>query len=129
MLNRDQLKTVTMAVTAADATIGSNVPVNMRRFIYRTKFINTLNGDNLLTLGKRENGAGATTVVDYIQAAVQYQMEVDPEELHDDSAPLYVVEGPAQNPLITPVGASVVRAQCSALGTGFLTLWYIDAPA
>jgi hypothetical protein len=128
-MNRDQLKTVTAAVTAVEATIGTVVPVNMRRFIYRTKFISTFNGGNLLTLGKRENGAGGTTVIDYIQTAVLNQMETDPDELEEDAEPLYIVEGPASNFLITPVGTSVVRAVCSAGGTGFLTLWYIDAPA
>jgi hypothetical protein len=128
MINRDELKTVTMAVTAVDTQIGTVVPQNMRRFIYRTKFVNTLNGGNLLAIGKRENGAGATTVIDRIQAAVLNQMETDPEELHEDSAPLYTIEGPAQNFLIVPVGTSTVWAQCSAGGTGFLTLWYLDSP-
>ena len=129
MINRDELKTVAVAVTAADVQIGTNVPVNMRRFIYRLEFINTINAPNLFTLGKRENGAGATTNVGYVQAAVQFQMEADPAELHEDSAPLFIVEGPASSDVIIPVGASSVRGFCSGAGTGFVTLWYIDAPA
>jgi hypothetical protein len=129
MINGDELKVVTGAVTAADATIGTVVPNNMRRRIYRVKFINTFAGVNRLIIGKRENGAVGTTPIDYIQTAVPNQMECDPEDLLDDSAPLYTIEGPAQGVGITPVGTSVVRAQCSAGGTGFFTYWYIDSPS
>lgn len=127
-MNRDELKVVTSAVTAADATVGSVVPANMRRFIYRVKFVNTFAGPNLLTIGKRENGAGATTVIDRVQTAVLDQMETDPDALFEDSAPLYTIEGPASSAAITPVGTSIVRAQCSA-ASGFFTYWYLDSPA
>jgi len=128
-MDRSELKTVTAAVTAAEATIGTVVPNNMRRYIYKIKFINTINAANLFTLGKRENGAGATTTIDQIQTAVQHQMETDPDVLYEDSAPLYIIEGPASSDAITPVGTSLVRGACSGAGTGFITLWYVDTPA
>ncbi len=129
MLNRDELKTVTAAITAADAAIGSVVPQNMRRFIYRVKWVNTVALANLFTLGMRENGAGATTVLDRAQLVVFGQMETDPDDLEEDALPLFIIDGPAQNFTIIPVGATTVRAFCGAGGTGFLTLWYIDVPA
>lgn len=129
MLNRSELKTVTIAVTDVDTQVGTVVPINMRRYIYRAKFRNTVNAPNIITLGHRQNGAGATTVLDTTGLVVLHQTEYDPDELKEDSAPLYVVEGPASTPTVTPVGNSTVRTLCSAGLTGQLTLWYIDANA
>jgi hypothetical protein len=129
MLNRDELKTVTMAVTPADTQVGTIVPLNYRRYIYRVRFISTINGSNILTLGKREDGAGATTIIDRFATILMNDTDTDPDELEENSAPLYTIEGPASNFGITPVGTSTVRALLSAGGTGFLTLWYVDSPA
>ena len=93
MLKRDDIKTTVATVTTADANVGSAIPQNMRRFIYRIKAINIHTGANLLTLGKREDGAGVTTTIDYVQFATQYEIFPDPDELKEDSAPLYVIEG------------------------------------
>ncbi|GAI08906.1 unnamed protein product [marine sediment metagenome] len=94
----------------------------MRRFIYAIKATNIFNGANLLSIGKRENGIGITTPLDYVQAATQYETWKDPDELKEDSAPLYDVEGAKAG------GASYLRAV--AVGASFyLTIWYIDAPA
>ncbi|MBA7702345.1 hypothetical protein ES703_111109 [subsurface metagenome] len=129
MLNRDDLKTTVHPVTTTDddtARVGSAIPANMRRFIYAIKAINEHNAANLLTLGKRENGAVATTPVDYVQFATQYETWKDPDELKEDSAPLYIVEGAGA------VGASYLRAVTSLMTAGlgaYLTIWYIDAPA
>ena len=121
-MNRDELRTVVAAITTVDANVGSAIPQNMRRFIYRIKVVNEFNGNNLLTLGKRENGAGATTAVDYIQSAVLYDTYVDPGELKEDAAPLYTVEGKGST------GDSYIRAVTDQ-GNAYLTVWYIDAPA
>lgn len=129
MFNRDELKSVTVAVAAVDADFGSAVPINMRRFIYRVKFVNTVNAPNVCVFGKRENGAGATTVIDRYAAVVLNQTEIEPDSLEEDSAPLYIIEGPASNFGIVPVGNSTMRIACSAGGTGFFTVQYIDAPA
>lgn len=127
MLNRDQIRTVTMAITNVDQAIGSNVPINMRRFIYRYRWVSTFNGLNAVAIGSRENGAGATTWLDGLTTVVIGQMETDPEDLNENSAPLVIINGPAQSPIITPVGNTTVRAMCTE--TGQLVLWYIDAPA
>jgi len=122
MLKREDLRTTVATVTTADANVGSAIPQNMRRFIYRIKATNLYNGPNLLTLGKRENGASSTTVIDYIQMATQYDVWPDPDELKEDSAPLYIVEGKGAT------GDSYVRAQTNN-GNAYLTIWYVDAPA
>ena len=122
MLNRDDLKTELATVGIADADVGSAIPQNMRRFIYAIKATNIFNGANLLTLGKRENGVGVTEIIDYVQAATQYETWKDPDELLEDSAPLYIVEGAGTT------GASYLRAEAGG-ASFYLTIWYIDAPA
>lgn len=122
MLNRDDLKTTVATIGTSEANIGSAVPANMRRYIYKIKAINIFNGANLLSVGKRENGAGSTTWLDYVQAAVQYDTWVDPDELKEDSAPLYIVEGKGST------GDSYLRAAAGS-ASFYLTIWYIDAPA
>ena len=122
MLNRDDLKTEVATVGAADGNVGSAIPQNMRRFIYAIKATNIFAGANLLTIGKRENAAGATTIIDYVQAATQYETWKDPDELKEDSAPLYIIEGAGAT------GASYLRAEAGG-ASFYLTIWYIDAPA
>lgn len=122
MLNRADIKTAVATIGAADVNVGSAIPANMRRFIYAIKAINIAAVANLLTLGKRENGAGATTIIDYVQAAIQYDMWKDPDELKEDSAPLYVIEGAGTT------GASYMRAE-AGVASFYLTIWYIDSPA
>lgn len=124
MIKRSDLRTATILLTLAggDVAVGSNIPLNMFRFIYKIKAINEFaGGPNLITLGRRENGAVATTVIDYVRFATQYETWVDPDELKEDSAPLYVVGGQGA------VGASTFRAFVSA-GNAYLTISYIDAP-
>jgi hypothetical protein len=121
-MERDALRTTVAAITTAEANVGSAVPENMRRFIYRVKVNNQYAGANLLTLGKRENGAGATTTVDYFQTSVQYETDTDPDELKEDAAPLYIIEGGGDT------GDSYLRAVTDN-GNAYLTIWYIDAPA
>lgn len=124
--NRDDLKTEVATIDDTDANVGSAVPANMRRYIYKIKAINEHAIANLLTLGKRENGAGATTTIDYVRWATQYETWNDPDELKEDSAPLYIVEGKGAD------GDSYLRAVTSLVTAGvgaYLTIWYIDAPA
>ena len=121
-MNRDELKTQTGQVTTVDANFGSTIPANMRRYIYGIKMVNEYGGANLLTLGKREDGAGATTVIDYWHATTQYENLVHPDELKEDTLPLYVVEGTGST------GDSDLRAVTDN-GNAYLTIWYVDAPA
>lgn len=124
-LHRDELQEVSGAV-GADATIGTLIPQNMVRFIYRIKFINNGVGANQLVLGKRENGAGATTDIDTVQAAVANEMIFDPDELEEDAVPLYKIYGAPGNVAVAP--NSAVRARTTA-GAGIFTYWYVDKEA
>lgn len=127
----DALKTVTVplpGVSNVEADVGSAIPANMRRCIYKIKATNLFAGVNRLTLRKIENG-GAVVTIDYIQAVLIYDIWNDPDELKEDSAPLYIVEGPVVTPTVPAVGASHVRAVCSAAGNFYLTLWYEDTLA
>lgn len=121
-MRKDALRTEVATITTADADVGSAVPQNMRRYIYRVKANNQHNGANLLTLGKRENGAGATTTIDYLQMTSHYETLTDPDELKEDAAPLYIVEGKGAS------GNSYLRAVTDN-GNAYLTIWYEDAPA
>lgn len=124
MPKKNALQTMVVAVNNVDANIGTQIPVNHMRYIYRVKWTNLFNGPNLLTLGKRENGAGATTVVDTFQAALIYDQDEDPpDDIKEDSVPLYTIGGTGVT------GTSFLRAVCSAAGTFAMTLWYEDAPA
>jgi hypothetical protein len=130
MLNRDELKSVTAAV-GAEATIGTAVLQNMRRFIYRIRFVNGAVGVNTLLVGKRENGAGATTNLDTIQTVVPNEMVTDPDEFKEDSAPLYVIDGPPGNVAVAVGFLSLVRMATGggAGAPGIVTYWYVDEPA
>ena len=123
----DELKTATAPVTVADATVGSAVPVDFVRNIYRVRFINSFAGANQLLIGSRENGAGVTANLDTLQAAVTLEMITDPDELKEDAAPLYVVSGgPSRGPsAAVPPATSLVRMATSA-GNGIVTYWYTD---
>lgn len=131
MLNRDELRTSPPTAVAlgvgAEVTVGSAVPQNHRRFIYRIRYISQFAGPNALRLGKQENG-GVTVPVDVIQTVVLDEMVTDPDELHEDSAPLYIIDGPPGQAPVLPALNSLVRAYTDA-GAGILTYWYIDAPA
>ncbi len=129
MLNRSELKTVSVPVGLVEVTVGSAIPPNMSRYIYRAKFINSFAGPNQLLIGSRENGAVGTTNLDTIQAAVQFEEIYDPDELHEDSAPIYTIHGGPAQTIPAPAAApatSLVRAATTA-GVGILTLWYLDA--
>lgn len=126
MLKRDELRTVTATITTTEGNVGSAVPQNMRRFIYKIKATNEHAIANLLTLGKRENGVLVTTVIDRIRWATQYEIWNDPDELEEDATPLYIVEGAGA------AGTSFLRAVTSLMTAGigaYLTIWYVDAPA
>lgn len=114
----------TVATLGTEANIGSAVPQNMRRFIYRIKAINLYNGTNLISIGKREDGAISTTWIDYLELTTQYETQTDPEALKDDSAPLYIIEGGGST------GDSYLRAVAGGgASSAYFTIWYIDAPA
>ena len=123
----DAIKTVVATIGVAEANVGSAIPSNMRRVIYRWKWINTFVGANVISLKKIENG-GASALLDYGSATLVNDQLVDPEELKEDSAPLFIVEGPPDTTDPLYVGTSYIRAVATGASM-YLTIWYEDTPA
>jgi hypothetical protein len=125
-MNRDELKQAIAVVGIVDAAIFSAIPMNMKRYIYKIRATNLFAGPNILTIAARENTAGVfiTRIVDRIHFAMIDDQITDPDELHEDSAPLYTIDGPS-----TVGMTSGIRAACSAAGTVDLFIEYVDAPA
>lgn len=131
-MNADELRTLTQVITtAAEQSVGLGVPINHRRFIYRVRITNQFAGDNVLSLGKRENivlPAGVTTPLDTYDLTVPGDEIKDPESLREDALPLFIVDGPLLQAAGVAQTASWLRAQTSA-GNAALTIWYCDKSA
>lgn len=114
---REELRHITATAAAGAAALMTESTVasaNMRRYIYRIKTVNEFDGANMLSLNR-----GSATVVgaliDKIAHALQYDMWPDPDELKEDSAPLYILEAAEGLWLSTSAGDCQV------------TIWYVDA--
>lgn len=122
MPKASEIQTVYTAAIGADADVGLAVPANMRRYIYQIEATNQFAGANQLTLGKREDGAGATTTIDELQFTLQYDYLPKPDgPLTEDALPLYIIEGPGTT------GNSFIRATTDN-GPADLIIRYVDAP-
>lgn len=124
-MNRNELRQAIVVVTAVDGDIFTQVPPNMKRFIYKMKATNLFAGANILTIGARENtvGVATTRVLDRVHFSLFNDNFNDPDELKEDSAPLYMIDGNTTTGM-----TSFMRGVCSA-GTVDLFIEYIDAPA
>jgi len=120
----DSIKTVTVTVTPAEADVGSAIPQDTKRSIYKIKVTNLVAGANRTQLRKIENG-GASTLIDQFQQEVLGENWYDPDDLKEDSAPLYIVEGPVVTPTTPAAGTSHIRAMTD-VGNAYMTLWYVD---
>ena len=83
----------TALITANDAayqSLGSQIPSDMRRYVYRIKAINQHGGANKLTIAR--GPAASEVAVDYIQAATEFETWIDPDEMKVDAAPIYIFE-------------------------------------
>ncbi len=112
MVDKRGLQSERYAVTAAEADIGSDVPVNMRRYIYRVKVQDDSGAPNLVEL-KSQLGIAAAVVVDQFRLAVADETYVDPDELKEDALPLYIIEGST---------SATVGMSMRAVGTGNASL-------
>lgn len=121
MIKISELQTVSVGVTMVDTAVGTAIPANFFRYIFKWKVWNRLVGPNLVTLGKSEEGA-ATETLDVANFNAPYEVWNDPEELHEDSVPLFRIAS------LTTALASTPMVVASA-GTAYLTLWYVDAPS
>jgi len=107
MVDKRGLQSERYPVTAVVAIIGSAIPVNMRRYIYRVKVQDDSGAPNLVELQSLLVG-GVPVVVDQYRLAVADETYVDPDELKEDALPIYIIPGS------TTVAARNLRA----VGTG-----------
>lgn len=90
-MNKRALRTaIVTADNAAYQSIGSQIPENMRRYVYFIKVINQHGGANELTIAR--GPAAAEAEVDYVQATNQYDIWEYPEALPENAAPIYIFE-------------------------------------
>jgi len=116
MPDKRALNSALGVITNAGVAFGSHVPANMRRYIYKIKTANQFAGPNQLQFG-HQTAAPANVVLDWIEHAVQYDMWNDPDEIHDDSVPIYIIPAGSQ-----PYGIA------SAAGNIMVYILYEDAP-
>jgi len=81
--------------TVGGITFGTAVPANMRRYIYKIKTANQFAGANQLQFG-HITAPAAGVVLDYIEHALQYDMWNDPDDVQEDSAPIYILPAGSQ---------------------------------
>jgi len=112
MVDKRGLQSFRFAVTAVEADIGSAIPVNMRRYIYRVKVQDDSGAPNLVELKSQLTGAAAV-VVDQFRLAVADETYVDPDELKEDSLPIYIITGST---------SALVVQHLRAVGTGNASL-------
>jgi len=97
MIDKRGLQTQQATATTGDAVFGTEVPSNMRRYIYKVKTDNQFAGANQLEIGYSDDDGATHTTLDYIDHATQYEMWCDPDTLKEDALPIYII--PAGNKL------------------------------
>jgi hypothetical protein len=122
-MNKQALKTATVTIAADDTyeNLGSAIPQNMRRYVYKIKIIKDSGGAaSLITIADRL-GTAAETEKDPWYLNTSYETLVDPDELKEDSAPLYIFEGSSST------ADRYIRVKSTLLGV-IVTIWYCDEP-
>jgi len=94
MVDKRGLNSVVGTITDAGVAFGTAIPANMRRYIYKIKTANQFAGPNQLQFGYKPTGAAV--ILDYIEHANQYDMWNDPDEVKEDSAPIYILPAASQ---------------------------------
>jgi len=100
----------TLTNVAAGNVIGTVVPANMRRYIYKLKVNNEFAGANELTLGySADNGVTLLPVggLDRIPFQVVGGIWNDPDELSENALPIYII--PAGNQISGLTDNGIVR--------------------
>ncbi len=122
-MNKQALQTaeITIAGNNTYENIASAIPQNARRYGYRIKAIKDSGGAaSLVTIADRL-GVAAETEKDLWYLTVPYDTLVDPDELQDDSVPLYIFEGSSST------ASRYIRVKATTLGV-IVTIWYCDEP-
>jgi len=97
MVDKRALQSVlgTIDNTVGGIAFGTVVPANMRRYIYKIKTVNQFNGANQLQFG-HQTAPAAGVIVDYIDHVLIHDMWNDPDELKEDSLPIYIIPAGSQ---------------------------------
>lgn len=95
---------------AAGNVIGSVVPANMRRYIYKLKVNNEVVGPNELVFGHSVDNGVTLIELDRIPFQVVGGIWNDPDELTDDALPIYIIPAGAQISGLTDNGIVRVYA-------------------
>ena len=95
MPDKRALNSALGTITNAGVPFGFAVPADMRRYIYKIKTANQFAGANQLQFG-HQTAVPANVILDWIEHAVQYDMWNDPDEVHEDSAPIYIIPAGSQ---------------------------------
>ena len=114
-MDKRGLNSVVGTITDAGVAFGTVVPANMRRYIYKIKTANQFAGPNQLQFGYKPTGAAV--ILDYIEHANQYDMWNDPDEVKEDSAPIYIL----------PAGSQPYGIGSAVGGTIYVFILYEDS--
>ena len=116
MPDKRALNSELAAVTNVGVTFLSAVPANMRRYIYKIKTANQFAGANQLQFG-HITAPAAAVILDWIEHVLAGDMWNDPDEVNEDSLPIYIIPAGSQ-----PYGIA------SAAGNIMVYILYEDAP-
>ncbi len=120
-MNKQALQTTTVTIAANNTyeNLGSAIPQNMRRMVYRIKAIKDSGGaESLITIADRLASA-AETEKDLWYLTTPRETLVDPDELQEDSTPLYIFEASSST------ASRYIRVKSTLLGV-IVTIWYCD---
>lgn len=122
-MNKQSLITafVTIAGNNTYENLATAIPQNMRRYVYRIKAIKDGGGAaSLITLADKL-GAFGETEKDLWWLVVPYDTWNDPDEITENSSPLYIFEGSSST------ASRFIRCKATTLGA-IITIWYCDEP-
>lgn len=93
-MKKQALRTAVVTIAGADTyeNLGSKIAQNLRRYIYSIKLVNANVGANKFTIADRL-AAAAETEKDIWYLLTAYETIMHPDELKEDSAPIYIFEG------------------------------------
>jgi hypothetical protein len=111
MVDKRGLQSLQATATTAGGVIGTEVPDNMRRYIYKLKTGNQFAGANQLELGYSDDAGATHTTLDYIEHATQYEMWNDPDVLPENALPIYIIPAGYKIYVITDNGDVEVYAE------------------
>ena len=121
-MNKRALITVGEITDGADTyeNFGTKIPQNLRRYVYGIKLMNPNTGFNKVTLADRL-GTAAEVTKDPWHLTLAYETIVHPDEMKEDSAPVYIFEGSSATE------DRYIRIKSDVAGV-IATLWYCDEP-